>query len=78
MTDKTFYQKYRAFIALFNALTIAVTSGFGILYLLIATEHSVLYSQVVSYVVGSVLGIIYVLTERQNFLYREKLEEVDN
>jgi len=78
MTEQdNFYQKYRGFIATFYALSIAVTSGFGIQYLLISTGDTVLYSQFAALTLGSGLAIVYTLSESKNFKYRERLEEVE-
>ena len=76
MTENTFYQKYREFIVIFYTITIAVTSGFGIQYLLLATTEgdTVLYSQFASLVMGTGLGIIYILTEAQNIRLKKEVD----
>lgn len=77
MTNEFYYQNIKPFIVAFYAITIAVTSGFGIQYLLISTGDTVLYSQFAALTLGSGLAIVYALTESQNFKYREKLDEVE-
>jgi len=73
MTENSIYKKYREFIAAFNAITIAVLSGFGILYLQISTGNTVLYGQFFALAIGSGLAIIYILTEAKSIrLQKEK------
>lgn len=72
--EKNFYQKYRGFIVAFYAVTIAVTSGFGIQYLLLATGDTVLYSQFMSLALGSALALVYSLTEAKNIRLQKEEE----
>jgi len=79
MTEQdNFYQKYRGFIATFYALSIAVTSGFGIQYLLISTGDTVLYSQFMSLALGSGLAMIYILSKSKIMHLENKLEEEED
>jgi len=64
----------RHYLVPFFALTIAVTSGFGVQYLLVSNGDSVLYSRFVALVFGSGLAIVYNLAESQLIEMREKLE----
>lgn len=73
MTEENFYKKYKPYQVVLTAAIIAVTTGFGIQYLLIITEHSVLYSQTAALLLASMLSINYALSETQNIrLKREK------
>jgi hypothetical protein len=75
MTEDNFYQKYRGFIPAFYTITIAVTSGFGIQYLLLATGGTVLYRQFMSLAIGSGLAVIYSLTEAKNIRLEKQNEQ---
>lgn len=72
------YQYYRGFIILFSALTIAVTSGFGVDYLLTINGRNFVYRQIMALVIGSGLALVYTLAELRQRNYREKMGDNSN
>jgi hypothetical protein len=74
MTEDTYYNKVKPFMVVIYALSISVTSGFGIQYLLISTGETVLYSQFMSLALGSTLGMMYLLTKARNIRLQKEEE----
>jgi len=75
MTENQTLENYlKAFYTAFYSLTIGVTSGFGILFLLVQTGDPVLYSLFWSFALGSGLAFVFGITNMRNINLRRKLE----
>lgn len=78
MTNETTETYLKAFYTFFYSLTIAITSGFGILFLLVSADKPVIGSLLWSFALSSGLALVFGLTDIRKHNLQKKLEEVDN